>query len=172
MGSMSAPALTSIRQLEVFRKKYRDGKLPAAVDAELTRTNGPDWAAYRDSPSNEQRWLIKAKALKTFRDDNGRWPVETRSGAEPALAEWRQGQRRGLQNGRLRHDRKEWLNENIPGWADIGERVPPRSPRKDHVWQENAKALKAFRASHRRWRGDIRLRPRAHTQPVAWNPAR
>lgn len=137
---MSTSALTSTRQLEELRQRHRDGKLPASVDPELTRVHGAAWAEYRDLPGSGKQWWITAEALKDFRSSHGRWPVLTRA-SEEQLAVWRKNQRHRFEDGLLRGDRREWLDDNVPRWLRDRKPGPKRSPHWDELWPEHARAL-------------------------------
>ena len=75
--------------------------------------NVPGWRdAFRD-----RLWLERAEALVVFVRENGRMPYKS----DGALGQWLSAQRQAsVGNGRYRWtpERRAWLDEHVPAWAD------------------------------------------------------
>lgn len=100
-----------------------------------------------DITSREQGWRDRADALAQFIADNGRGP-EFGVASEKSLYDWLMKTRHwaATPTKHFKAERAEYLDGVVPGWRAIG-----RVEEQTDLWFEQAAALTAFYAEHRRW---------------------
>lgn len=107
----------------------------------------------------EGRWWSNLSAVRRFLEESGwRWPSqEAQDPEEYRLAVWVYSQRAAYASqSNLRTtspDRKQALDETLPGWGDM---------RADRQWMENLDGLVAFVLTERNW--PSRRAARSHTE--------
>lgn len=74
----------------------------------------PTW-----NKSFDNLWDRTARSATAFYEREGRHPSATsKNSNEKALGQWLSRQRAALKDGTLRPDRRAWLDENYPTWAN------------------------------------------------------
>ncbi|MCC3292841.1 helicase associated domain-containing protein [Arthrobacter sp. zg-Y1110] len=102
------------RQRVALASKTMDDFRRAALDQAI-----PGWEADPDSI-----WLDRAREASDFLLTHRLIPsVQSSRYNERMIALWLTGQQSLLRAGRLRGDRRRWLEEHCPGWS----RTPPRT---------------------------------------------
>lgn len=122
--------------LRTQRRALRDGKLLPHREEWLSR-NLPNW----EDPYTDV-WLAKAEATAHFAADAGRLPSlgEDRDETERELAGWLRTQRAIAREDRLPDERRAWLDDALPGWADPYEAA----------WFQTVEAAARYRETHGR----------------------
>lgn len=92
------------------RQAASSGRLSAQRASRLHEA-APEW-----QNDLETKWQATARAVAAHVEEAGRLPM-VRNIAENKLARWVGTQRAALRAGTLEHERRVWLDSNVPGWA-------------------------------------------------------
>ncbi|MFE6966762.1 helicase associated domain-containing protein [Agromyces sp. NPDC057679] len=134
---------TTERRLAAWLTKQRSLLAVGELRPDLSRwleRNVPGW----QSPQTNT-WLARASEAVDFFQKHGRLPERRTSSIamEAELASWLTAQRAGAREGTLLVERKDWLDANLPKWAE----------KKYYRWMEDAEAVAQFERANGRLPG-------------------
>lgn len=104
------------RWLTDQRARLKAGRLSAEKQERLAAL--PDWAASQRPRIDAERWEHRLDELRSFRAEQRRWPRHRNAASEHerVLGVWLHSRRQEAYRNVLPNERREALNEAVPGW--------------------------------------------------------